>query len=149
MRKLSSQRKLYNCMKSFGPRPRAVDSLLLARCFFFFFFYQTVLLLRRKINPETVSHRLLTCPLPYVNRHCFSPVEQTHGPQTVHDVSTALAAFVVQSLSHVQHVDCSTPGFPALLYFPEFVLTHVHCIDDAIQPSHPLSPTSLPALSLS
>ena len=36
-------------------------------------------------------------------------------------------------------MDCSTPGFPVLHYLPEFVQTHVHWVDDAIQPSHPLS----------
>ena len=40
------------------------------------------------------------------------------------------------------------PGFPLLYYLPEFDQTHVHQIDDAIEPSHPLSPRS-PALSLS
>ena len=43
---------------------------------------------------------------------------------------------------------CSTPGFPVLHYFPEFAQTHVHWVSDAIQPSHPLLPTSL-ALNLS
>ena len=36
------------------------------------------------------------------------------------------------------HMDCSTPGFPVHHQFPEFTHTHVHCISDAIQPSHPL-----------
>ena len=45
-------------------------------------------------------------------------------------------------------MDCSTPGFPVLHCLPEFTQIHVHCVDDAIQPSHPLSPTS-PAFSLS
>ena len=44
-------------------------------------------------------------------------------------------------------VDCSTPGFPVLHHLPELSQTHVHWVDDAIQPSHPLSPSS-PALSL-
>ena len=44
--------------------------------------------------------------------------------------------------------DCM-PGFPVLLYFPEFAQTHIHWVGDAIQPSHPLSPTSPPALNLS
>ena len=35
-------------------------------------------------------------------------------------------------------MDCSTPGFPVLHYFPEFAQTHVHWVDDAIQLSHPL-----------
>ena len=43
-------------------------------------------------------------------------------------------------------MDCSTPGFPVLHCFPEFVQTHVHWINDAIQPSHPLSPLLLPSV---
>ena len=43
---------------------------------------------------------------------------------------------------------CSTPGFPVLHHLPEFAQTHVHWVDDAIQPSHPLLPPS-PAFSLS
>ena len=39
-------------------------------------------------------------------------------------------------------MDCSMPGFPVLRYFPEFAQTHVLCVNDAIQPSHPLVPFS-------
>ena len=39
-------------------------------------------------------------------------------------------------------MDCSTPGFPVLHYLPEFAQTHVHWVDNAIQPSQPLLPTS-------
>ena len=46
-------------------------------------------------------------------------------------------------------MDCSTPGFLVLNHFPEFAQTHVHRVSDAIQPSHPLSPPSPPAYSLS
>ena len=46
-------------------------------------------------------------------------------------------------------MNCNTPGFPVLHYLPEFAQTHVHWISDAIQPSHPLSSASPPALSLS
>ena len=46
-------------------------------------------------------------------------------------------------------VDCSQPGFPVLHYLPEFIQTLVHWVGDAIQPSHPLSPPSPPALNLS
>ena len=46
-------------------------------------------------------------------------------------------------------MDCSTPGFPVLHYLPEFAQNHVHWVSDAIQPTHPLSPPSPPALSLS
>ena len=39
-------------------------------------------------------------------------------------------------------MDCSTPGFPVLHSLPEFAQTHVHWINNTIQPSHPLSPSS-------
>ena len=45
-------------------------------------------------------------------------------------------------------MDCSTPGFSVLHYLLELAQIHVHCVGDAIQPSHPLSPTSPPAFSL-
>ena len=46
-------------------------------------------------------------------------------------------------------MDCSTPGFPVLHYLSEFAQTHVLCVGDAIQPSHPLSSPFPPALNLS
>ena len=46
-------------------------------------------------------------------------------------------------------MDCSTSGFPVLHYLPEFAQNHVHSVSDTIQPSHPLSPPSPPAFSLS
>ena len=39
-------------------------------------------------------------------------------------------------------MNCSTPGFPVLHYLPEFAQTHIHWVNDAIQPSHPLTPSS-------
>ena len=45
--------------------------------------------------------------------------------------------------------DCSTPGSSVLHYLSELAQTHVHWVSDAIQPSHPLSPPSPPALNLS
>ena len=39
----------------------------------------------------------------------------------------------------------STPGLPVHQQLPEFTQTHVHCVSDAIQPSHPLSSPSPPA----
>ena len=46
-------------------------------------------------------------------------------------------------------MDCKMPGFPVLHYLPAFAQTHVHWISDAIQPSHPLSPSSPLAFNLS
>jgi len=45
-------------------------------------------------------------------------------------------------------MDCNTPGFPVPHHLLEFAPVHVHWVRDAIQPSHPLSPSS-PALNLS
>ena len=45
-------------------------------------------------------------------------------------------------------MDCSTPALPVHHQLPEFTQTHVHCVSDAIQPSHPLSSPS-PAFNLS
>ena len=48
-------------------------------------------------------------------------------------------------------LNCGRPGFPVLHYLLELVQTYVHWMApaDAIQPSHPLSPSSPPALNLS
>ena len=43
----------------------------------------------------------------------------------------------------------SMPGLPVHHQLPESTQTHVHRVGDAIQPSHPLSSPSLPALNLS
>ena len=60
----------------------------------------------------------------------------------------------VQSLSHVWLFAAPwTAAHHASLsihhYLPEFPQTYVHWVSDAIQPPHPLSPPSLPALNLS
>ena len=43
----------------------------------------------------------------------------------------------------------STSGFPVLHCLPEFAQTNAHCVNDTIQPSHPLSSLSLLARNLS
>ena len=44
---------------------------------------------------------------------------------------------------------CSTPDFPVFHHLLDLAKTHVHWADDAIQPPHPLSPSSLHALNRS
>ena len=46
-------------------------------------------------------------------------------------------------------MDCSMPGLPVPHHLPKFAQVHVHCFSDAIQPSHPLTPSSSSALNLS
>ena len=45
-------------------------------------------------------------------------------------------------------MNCSTPGLPVHHQLPESTQTHVHQVDNAIQPSHPLS-SPFPTLNLS
>ena len=59
---------------------------------------------------------------------------------------------VVQSLSHIWLLvihGLQYTGFPILHCLPEFAQTHVHWVDDAIQPSHSLSSPSPPIVNLS
>ena len=68
-----------------------------------------------------------------------------------------LTCWISQSVSSVAQscptlcdpTDCSTPGLPVHHQLPEFTQTHVHWVDDAIQPPHPLSSPSPPAFNLS
>ena len=46
-------------------------------------------------------------------------------------------------------MNCSMPGLPVYHQLPEPTQTHVHWVSDAIQPSHPRSSPSSPALNLS
>ena len=46
-------------------------------------------------------------------------------------------------------VDCSMPGFPVHHQLPVLAQIHVHCVSDAIQPSHSLSSPSPSAFNLS
>ena len=46
-------------------------------------------------------------------------------------------------------MNCSTPGLPVHHQLPEFTQTHVHLVDDAIQPSYPLLSPFPPTFNLS
>ena len=46
-------------------------------------------------------------------------------------------------------MNCSMPGLPVHHQLLESTQTYVHRVDDAIQPSHPLSSPSLPTFNLS
>ena len=61
----------------------------------------------------------------------------------------SLLLSVAQScLTLCNPMDCKTPGSPVPHHLQKFDQFQVHCIGDAIQPSHPLT-TSSPALNLS
>ena len=62
--------------------------------------------------------------------------------------STTNSSVTQLCLTLCDPMDCSVPGLPVHHQLAEFTQTHVHRVSDAIQPSHPLSPISSPALSL-
>ena len=49
--------------------------------------------------------------------------------------------FIQLCLTLCNSIDCSTPGLPVYHQLPPLAQTLVHWVDDAIQPSHPMSPT--------
>ena len=56
------------------------------------------------------------------------------------------SSFAQLCLTLCDPMNCSMPGFPVLYYLLAFAQTHVHCVDDTIQPSHPLSPLIFPSI---
>ena len=67
-----------------------------------------------------------------------------------HQFSSVQFSSVAQScLTLCNPMNCSKPDLPVHHQLPEFTQTHVHWVSDAIQPLHPLSSPSPPALKLS
>ena len=85
---------------------------------------------------------MLTLPYLYVYLSCPPPNQNT--------TYCFIHISSVKSLSRVRLCDSmnrSTPGLPVHHQLLESTQTHVHRVGDAIQPSHPLSSPSPPALS--
>ena len=89
-------------------------------------------------------------------------VEKVEQNKNLHPSKTALpcpnpiksmglsCCLVTQSCPTLRNpMDCGTPGFPVLYCLPVFAQTHVHWVNNAIQPSHPLLSPSSPTLNLS
>ena len=70
------------------------------------------------------------------------------GYLSVATVSVQFSSVTQPCPTFCNPMDCSMPGLPVHHQLPEFTQTHVHWVDDAIQPSHPLSSPS-PAFNLS
>ena len=63
-------------------------------------------------------------------------------------LALAIQVFIRNSVQFIQScltvcspMDCSTPGFPIHQKLLDLTQTHIHRVSDAIQPSHPLSPS--------
>ena len=68
-------------------------------------------------------------------------------PSPVVPFSSVQFCHSVVSDSLQPHGLCSTSGFPVHHQLPEFTQTHVHRVNDAIQPPHPLPSPSPPAFN--
>ena len=78
--------------------------------------------------------------------HVERPVSS--DPQNCSD-DICISSVAQSSLALCDPMNCSTPDLPVYHQLPEFTQTHVHRVNDAIQPSHPLSISSPPAFDLS
>ena len=68
----------------------------------------------------------------------------------LHMLSIEALSSVTQSCPTLcDSMDCSMPGIPVYHQLLEFTQTHVHCVGDAILPSHTLSSPSPPTFNLS
>ena len=78
-----------------------------------------------------------------------APMSQHSGGSLPLQFSSVQFSSVTQSCTTLCNpMDCSTPSFLVHHQLPELAQTHVHCVADAIQPSHALSAPS-PTFSLS
>ena len=109
----------------------------------FFFFWFEIILNLTEIFQEKYKELLYTFSsdslavknLPYLLYHSFWLFQFSSVTQSCPTLCNPM--------------DCRTPGFLIHHQLPELAQTHVHWVGDAIQPSHPLSPPSPPAFSLS
>ena len=71
------------------------------------------------------------------------------GQKTETGIFSSVQFSVQSCLTLCNPMNHSTPGLPVHHQLPESTQTHIHWVSDAIQPSHPLSTPSPPALNLS
>ena len=88
-------------------------------------------------------------PLHFLNPACTSGSSQfMYCWSLAWRILSIVFSSVAQSYSTLcDPMNHSTPGLSVHHQLPEFTQTHVHRVSDAIQPSHPLSSPSPPALN--
>ena len=120
--------------------------------------------MRRKLSPDAAEGRLDQVQL--CKGHRCSPAnsapvlggrEEDERPLWMTGGTAMLEAKCGVQFSSVAQsfptlwdpMDCSTPSLPVHRQLLEFTQTHVHWVNDALQPSHPLSSPSPSAFNLS
>ena len=105
-------------------------------------------------SKEVFENRTTTSTGKWIKKMwCIHTHTHTHTHTYIY-THTYNGCCIVQLLSRVwlfatPRTAACQPGFPVLHYLPEFAQILVYWVIDGIQPSHPLSPPSPLALSLS
>ena len=128
-------------------REREIANTCVVRCFYFklgghrrLFWLFAIYLCKDPISKHGHFKRYWVLGLYHMN---------LEGHSSNHTYVTCCCSVTQSRPTLCNPMDCSTPGFPVLHYLLEFAQTHAHQVYDAIQPTHPLSPPSTPALNLS
>ena len=89
--------------------------------------------------------------LDFLYQNLLNLQEFTHSSQDILMIkhSAQFSPLTQSCLTLCNLTNGSTLGLPVHHQLPESTQTHVHCVDNAIQPSHPLWSPSPPALNLS
>ena len=77
----------------------------------------------------------------------FVPPSDIYVRSFLYLLSLQFSSVAQSCLTLCDPMNLSIPGLPIHHQLPEFTQTHVHQVGDAIQPSHPLSSASPPALN--
>ena len=85
----------------------------------------------------------------YLNFSYWDPHQKKKYLKIIHSMLLVFSCSVMSYSILCDPINCSMSGFPVLYCLPEFAEIHFHWVSNAIQQSHPLSPASSPALSLS
>ena len=101
--------------------------------------------------PHQTQDRLAGYMLPTLLRTCKVPLlwARYYYSLSASPIKSCCCSVNKPYLVLFNPINCSMPGFPVLHYFLEFAQIHIHFVNDNIQPSHPLSLPSPPALNLS
>ena len=104
----------------------------------------TILILRRVRKSRDVNE-FMNCS----HKDCLITRESFLEIKVVLAPSVQFSSFTQSCPNLCNPRDCSTPCFPVHHQLLELAQTHVHQVNDAIQPSHPLSSPPPPAFNLS
>ena len=82
-----------------------------------------------------------------MNRFFFQSLQKELTLDTLISDSVQFSSVIQSCPTLCNPMNHSTPGLPVHHQLLEFTQTHIHRVSDAIQPSHPLSSPSPPALN--